>query len=168
MNRLAAILDAEDVKVDVIAETSLRLFAQAAEVCARHPSTGNMPLVSATLVERERLASTCLKHGVAIPHGATEGPQERRRGGDPVARAMPFGGPDDEPTSLFVFLLVPEMATQKDLEILGEIAEMLSDKDVRERLRLEGDAATVYAIIAGWVPRGADGRAAEALTPPRA
>ena len=49
--------------------------------------------------------------------------------------AIAFDAPDDEPVVLLIFLLVPEAATQRHLEILSEIAEMLSDRDLRERLR---------------------------------
>jgi PTS system nitrogen regulatory IIA component len=55
---------------------------------------------------------------------------------------------------LFVFLFVPQIATQSDLEILAEIAEILPDKVVRERLKHDGDADGVYATIAGGRPRG--------------
>jgi len=57
--------------------------------------------------------------------------------------------------ALVVFPFVPEMATQSDLELLAEIAEMLADKAVRERLKQEGDAAFLYATISGWGPRSA-------------
>ena len=52
--------------------------------------------------------------------------------------------------SLLIFLLVPEAATQRHLEILSEIAEMLSDRDLRERLMSEPDAAAVHKLIADW------------------
>ena len=55
-------------------------------------------------------------------------------------------------SSLLIFLLVPEAATQRHLEILSEIAEMLSDRDLRQRLRDEPDAAGVHKLIAGWEP----------------
>jgi len=48
--------------------------------------------------------------------------------------------------SLLIFLLVPEAATQRHLEILSEIAEMLSDRELRERLKTEGDAAKVHEL----------------------
>jgi len=61
-----------------------------------------------------------------------------------------FDSPDDEPVSLLIFLLVPEAATQRHLEILSEIAEMLSDRELRERLMAEPDAAAVHKLIADW------------------
>jgi len=53
---------------------------------------------------------------------------------------------------LLIFLLVPEAATQRHLEILSEIAEMLSDRELRERLKSEEDPAKVHELIANWEP----------------
>jgi len=52
--------------------------------------------------------------------------------------------------SLLIFLLVPEAATQKHLEILSEIAEMLSDAELRQKLLAEAEAGDVHALIANW------------------
>ena len=51
---------------------------------------------------------------------------------------------------LLIFLLVPEAATQKHLEILSEIAELLSDGVLRERIKASTDAAQLHGMIAGW------------------
>jgi PTS system nitrogen regulatory IIA component len=69
-----------------------------------------------------------------------------------VKDAIAFDAPDDEPVGLLIFLLVPEAATQRHLEILSEIAEMLSDRDLRERLKTEDDAAEVHRLISAWEP----------------
>ena len=152
MNRLAAILDVDDVKVDVPAESRLTLFLDAALVLQRHGWAGALTAVTDALTERERLASTCLGHGVAIPHARLKGLKRALAAVIRLREPLTFGGPDDEPVTLFIFLFVPEMATQSDLEILGEIAEMLSDKEVRDRLKHKGDANAVYACIAEWTP----------------
>jgi PTS system nitrogen regulatory IIA component len=69
-----------------------------------------------------------------------------------VHQPIGFDAPDDEPVSLLIFLLVPEAATQRHLEILSEIAEMLSDKDLRERLKTEPEASKVHELISNWEP----------------
>ena len=69
-----------------------------------------------------------------------------------MRQPIPFDAPDDEPVSLLIFLLVPEAATQRHLEILSEIAEMLSDRELRERLKTEADAAAVHKLISDWEP----------------
>jgi PTS system nitrogen regulatory IIA component len=53
---------------------------------------------------------------------------------------------------VLIFLLVPEAATQRHLEILSEIAEMLSDRILRDRLKAEPEAAGVYKLISDWEP----------------
>ena len=53
---------------------------------------------------------------------------------------------------MLIFLLVPEAATQRHLEILSEIAEMLSDRALRERLKTETDAAALHKLISDWEP----------------
>jgi len=69
-----------------------------------------------------------------------------------VQQPIPFDAPDDEPVSLLIFLLVPEAATQRHLEILSEIAEMLSDRELRERLKGDADAPTLHRLISDWAP----------------
>mgnify|MGYP002039123750 FL=1 len=63
-----------------------------------------------------------------------------------------FDAPDEQPVNLLIFLLVPEAATQKHLEILSEIAELLSDSVLREKIRSACDVATLYGLIANWQP----------------
>ena len=69
-----------------------------------------------------------------------------------VQQSIAFDAPDDEPVSLLVFLLVPEAATQRHLDILSEIAEMLSDRGLRERLKAEPTASALHKLIADWEP----------------
>ena len=61
-----------------------------------------------------------------------------------------FDAPDEMPVNLLIFLLVPEAATQKHLEILSEIAELLSDSALRERLKSCTDAVQLHGMIANW------------------
>jgi PTS system nitrogen regulatory IIA component len=89
---------------------------------------------------------------VAIPHGRIKGLKNPLAAVLRVKAPIPFDAPDDEPVALLIFLLVPEAATQRHLEILSEIAEMLSDREFRERLKTDGDAAKVHELIANWVP----------------
>ena len=61
-----------------------------------------------------------------------------------------FDAPDEQPVGLLIFLLVPEAATQKHLEILSEIAELLSDGVLREKIKTSASAADLHGMIAGW------------------
>ena len=63
-----------------------------------------------------------------------------------------FDAPDDQPVTLLIFLLVPETATQKHLEILSEIAELLSDSAQREKLKTAASADELHSLIDRWQP----------------
>jgi PTS system nitrogen regulatory IIA component len=151
MNRLAAILPASNVLVDVDATSKKRVFEQAGllfenlHAIARATVTDN-------LFARERLGSTGLGHGVAIPHGRIKGLKNPLAAVIRMQQPIGFDAPDDEPVSLLIFLLVPEAATQRHLEILSEIAELLSDRALRDKLKTEPEAAKLHELIANWEP----------------
>ncbi len=151
MNRLAAILPVEQVLVGVDATSKKRAFEEAGLLFESLHGLSRA-LVTDSLFARERLGSTGLGHGVAIPHGRIKGLKNPLAAVARVQQPIAFDAPDDEPVSLLIFLLVPEAATQRHLEILSEIAEMLSDRELRERLKTEADAAKVHELISNWEP----------------
>ena len=110
----------------------------------------NRALVTDSLFARERLGSTGLGHGVAIPHGRIKGLKTPMAAVFQLQAPIGFDAPDELPVNLLVFLLVPEAATQKHLEILSEIAELLSDSGLREQLKTCTDAAALHALISTW------------------
>ena len=151
MNRLAAILSVANVVVDVDVTSKKRVFEHAGMLFENHHAIARA-VVTDNLFARERLGSTGLGHGVAIPHGRIKGLKNPLAAVIRVLQPIPFDAPDDAPVNLLIFLLVPEAATQRHLEILSEIAEMLSDRELREQLKQAADAATLHALIAGWAP----------------
>ena len=151
MNRLTAILPAANVLVGIEATSKKRVFEHAGVLFEHHHAIARATITDNRFA-RERLGSTGLGHGVAIPHGRIKGLKNPLAAVMRVAQPIPFDAPDDEPVSLLIFLLVPEAATQRHLEILSEIAEMLSDRDLRERLKLAEDASALHKLIADWAP----------------
>jgi PTS system nitrogen regulatory IIA component len=151
MNRLAAILPASNVLVNVDATSKKRVFEQAGLLFENQHAIARS-IVTDNLFARERLGSTGLGHAVAIPHGRIKGLKNPLAAVVRVQQPIPFDAPDDEPVALLIFLLVPEAATQRHLEILSEIAEMLSDRELRERLKTEPEAAGVHKLISDWEP----------------
>ncbi len=149
MNRLASILPAAQVLVGVDATSKKRAFEEAGLLFENLYGLSRA-LVTDSLFSRERLGSTGLGHGVAIPHGRIKGLKAPMAAVFQLAQAIGFDAPDDHAVSLLIFLLVPEAATQKHLEILSEIAEMLSDAALRQKLAASTDAAGLHALIANW------------------
>lgn len=151
MNRLAAILQPGNVLVNVEASSKKRVFEQAGLLFENHHAIARAT-VTDNLFARERLGSTGLGHGVAIPHGRIKGLKEPLAAVLRVSQPIPFDAPDDESVSLLIFLLVPEAATQRHLEILSDIADLLSDRDMRQRLKTEPEAENVHELIHRWQP----------------
>ncbi len=149
MNRLASILSPSQVLAQVEVTSKKRAFEEAGLLFENLHGLSRA-LVTDSLFSRERLGSTGLGHGVAIPHGRIKGLKAPMSAVFQLANPIGFDAPDDQPVSLMIFLLVPEAATQKHLEILSEIAEMLSDADLREKLTVSTDGASLYALLAGW------------------
>lgn len=149
MNRLAAILPLPQVLVQVDVTSKKRAFEEAGLLFESQHGLSRA-LVTDSLFARERLGSTGLGHGVAIPHGRIRGLKSPMAAVMQLAQPIGFDSPDDEPVGLLIFLLVPEAATQKHLEILSEIAELLSDAALRERLKGTKVQPDLYQLIAGW------------------
>ena len=149
MNRLASILSAAQVLVQVDVSSKKRAFEEAGLLFENLHGLSRA-LVSDSLFSRERLGSTGLGHGVAIPHGRIKGLKSPMAAVFQLAHPIGFEAPDEQPVSLMIFLLVPEAATQKHLEILSEIAEMLSDAELRSKLLSGTDAAQVHQLIVNW------------------
>lgn len=149
MNRLASILSAAQVLVQVDVSSKKRAFEEAGLLFENLHGLSRA-LVTDSLFSRERLGSTGLGHGVAIPHGRIKGLKFPMAAVFQLAHPIGFEAPDELPVSLMIFLLVPEAATQKHLEILSEIAEMLSDAELRSRLAIGTDAAQLHQLISNW------------------
>jgi len=149
MNRLASILPAAQVLVHVDASSKKRAFEEVGLLFENLHGL-NRALVTDSLFARERLGSTGLGHGVAIPHGRIKGLKAPMAAVLQLAQPIGFDAPDEQPVGLLIFLLVPEAATQKHLEILSEIAELLSDSALRAKLNACSNAADMHSLIAGW------------------
>ncbi|MFN9767425.1 MAG: PTS sugar transporter subunit IIA, partial [Pseudomonadota bacterium] len=106
MNRLAAILPVANVLVNVEATSKKRVF-EAAGVLFENEHSIARGTVTDNLFARERLGSTGLGHGVAIPHGRVKGLKNPLAAVVRLQQPIPFDAPDEAPVALLVFLLVP-------------------------------------------------------------
>jgi PTS system nitrogen regulatory IIA component len=151
MNQIARLLPPANVVVNLQVTSKKRLFEQAGLLFENNNGIERSKVFD-SLFARERLGSTGLGQGVAIPHGRIKGLKETVaavvRLSDPIA----FDSPDGQPVSLLVFLLVPEHATEVHLELLSELAELLSDRDIRTSLMTCEDPPQVLRILSTWAP----------------
>ena len=139
MSHLSRLLPPSNVLLDFPASSKKRVFEQAGLIFENQQGIARAKVFD-SLFARERLGSTGLGQGVAIPAFIR------------VAEPIPFDAPDGQPVALMVFLLVPEQATQQHLDILSELAQMLSDKSFRDTLLTASDADAVHAALTTWEP----------------
>ncbi len=149
MNRLAAILPVAHVLVGVEVTSKKRAFEEAGLLFESQHGLSRA-LVADSLFARERLGSTGLGHGVAIPHGRIKGLKSPMAAVFRLDQAIGFDSPDEQPVNLLIFLLVPEASTQKHLEILSEIAELLSDASLRDKLKSSDTSEALHHLVANW------------------
>ena len=149
MNQLSRILPPAQVLAQVEITSKKRAFEEAGLLFENQHGLSRA-LVTDSLFSRERLGSTGLGHAVAIPHGRIKGLKAPLAAVFQLAQPIAFDAPDDQAVKLLIFLLVPEAATQKHLEILSEIAELLGDASLRDQLAQTTDAQMLHKLIAGW------------------
>ncbi|NOZ67250.1 MAG: PTS IIA-like nitrogen regulatory protein PtsN [Alphaproteobacteria bacterium] len=99
------------------------------------------------LLERERLGTTGVGHGVAIPHGKF--PNLDRPYGlfARLDQPVDFESLDDQPVDLIFLLLVPETAGADHLKALAKVSRTLRDKSICEKLRGSEGGGAIYAIL---------------------
>jgi len=151
MNRLASILPVAQVLVGVEATSKKRAFEEAGLLFENLHGLSRA-LVTDSLFARERLGSTGLGHGVAVPHGRIRGLKAPLAAFVRLSEAIPFESPDGEPVRLLIFLLIPDNVTQQHLEILSEIAEMFSDRAFRLSMAEDLDADALHQRLVSWKP----------------
>jgi len=149
MNQIAKLLPPANVMVGLDASSKKRVFEQAGLLFENNHGIARASVYDA-LFAREKLGSTGLGQGIAIPHGRIKGLKEARGAFLRLATPVQFDAADGKPVDMIFVLLVPEAATQKHLEILSEIAEMLSDAQLREKMATCADAATLHGLITHW------------------
>ncbi|RTL52688.1 MAG: PTS IIA-like nitrogen-regulatory protein PtsN [Rhodocyclaceae bacterium] len=149
MNQIANILPVANVVADLEASSKKRAFEQAGLLFENHYGLARATVYDA-LFDREKLGSTGLGQGIAIPHGRIKGLKEARGAFMRLATPVPYEAPDGLPVNLMFILLVPEAATEKHLQLLSELAQMFSDKAFREALLAAADAEALHAVFAQW------------------
>lgn len=101
-----------------------------------------------TLLQRERLGSTGVGHGVAIPHGKLVRLDRLFGLFARLDQPIDFEALDEEPVDLVFVLLAPEGAGADHLKALARIARLLRDQDVAKKLRASRDAQAIYSVLA--------------------
>ena len=118
------------------------LAARAATICGRSERE-----VLEVLMQRERLGSTGIGSGIAIPHGKLARLERLFGVFARLERPIDFGAVDHQPVDLLFLLLAPEAAGADHLKALARIARLLRDTEIAHKLRESRDAEALYAVL---------------------
>ena len=154
MNLIAKLLPLSNVIVDLDVSSKKRVFEHVGLMIENNCSIARSQMFE-SLFARERLGSTGLGQGVAIPHGRIKGLKDAVAALVRLKQPIPFDAPDGQNVSLAIVLLVPDRATDLHLQILSELAQMLSDPAFREALAKAPTAEELHRLITEWQPDAA-------------
>ncbi len=149
MNLISKILDPQRIEVDVPLASRAAVFERVGALFEQHSGLPAKKVVDA-LTQREKLGSTGLGMGIAIPHQRVKGLKETQGAFLRLSQPIDFDAPDGAPVNLFFIMLAPEQANETHLRLLAELAQMFSDRPFRETLCTAPDAASVAAAFENW------------------
>lgn len=149
MNQIASLLPPDNVVPDLDASSKKRVFEQAGILFENHQSVARSTVYDA-LFAREKLGSTGLGQGIAIPHGRIKGLKNPLGAFFRLMAPVQFDAPDGKPVGLIFVLLVPEAANEHHLQLLSELAQMFSDRNFREQLAAAADSVALHELFANW------------------
>ena len=135
MISVADILTPDRISIDVEASSRKRVLENLSSLLAAADKTLSERLVFDSLFARERLGSTGLGSGVAIPHARVPHLASALGAFVRVSGGVEFDAPDGDPVDLIFGLAVPEESTDEHLHILSQLAELFSSGSLRDRLR---------------------------------
>ncbi|MBP7442171.1 MAG: PTS IIA-like nitrogen regulatory protein PtsN [Thauera sp.] len=157
MSLISQLLPLSNVVVDLDASSKKRVFEQAGLLFENNQGIARSTVFD-SLFTRERLGSTGLGQGIAIPHGRIKGLKDAAGAFLRLAAPVQFDAPDGRPVSMLFVLLVPEQANETHLQLLSELAQMFSDRVFREALQNAPDATQIHQMFMTWGADAADQR----------
>ena len=149
MNLISKILLPDNILLDTESTSKKRVFERVGLLFENNLQIARNQVFD-SLFTREKLGSTGLGQGVAIPHGRIAKLRDATAAFVKTSHPIPFDAPDGQPVNLIFVLLVPERATDLHLQILGELAQMFSDQPFRDRLSACEDGACIHRLFYDW------------------
>jgi PTS system nitrogen regulatory IIA component len=149
MSLISKILTPECVLLDSESASKKRVFERVGLLFENTQHIARSQVFD-SLFAREKLGSTGLGQGVAIPHGRVKGLRDAVAAFVKMQNPIPFDAPDGLPVNFIFVLLVPERATDMHLQLLGELAQMFSDQSFRDQLQNSDDPVAIHKMFADW------------------
>jgi nitrogen PTS system EIIA component len=149
MNLISKLLLPDNILLDTESTSKKRVFERVGLLFENNQQIARSQVFD-SLFAREKLGSTGLGQGVAIPHGRIAKLRDATAAFVMTSHPIPFDAPDGQPVNMIFVLLVPERANDLHLQILGELAQIFSDTKFRNRLLACKDTAGIHQLFDDW------------------
>ena len=146
--QISEILSPERIRFDSNGASKKAALETLANLIAKDSPELTQFEVFESLLTRERLGSTGLGHGVAIPHGRINNDNKTLGAFIRMRTPVEYDAVDKQPVDILFALLVPQESTDEHLQILSRLAEKFSDKELLSKLRTEKTADAIYDLLA--------------------
>ncbi len=144
---ISEIVSPERVRRDIEAASKKKALEMLSELVASDPLAPPTTTVFEALLARERLGSTGMGEGIALPHGRLPKLEKAVGGFLRLEHGVDFDAIDQAPVDLIFGLLVPEHYTDEHLQILSSLAERFNDSALRDALREAETDEEVYGLL---------------------
>jgi PTS system nitrogen regulatory IIA component len=146
---ISDLLSPERIRFDVQSSSKKRLLELISEELSRNSDDFSKREIFESLCARERLGSTGLGKGVAIPHGRVKGSKNVEASFIRLKKPLPFDAIDGQPVDLLFCLAVPEDCGEDHLRLLAQVAELFSDSELLQELREADTSGRLLQLLSG-------------------
>lgn len=147
---LKDLVSANSVVCNAEIASKKRALELLADLLAKRSNTEDSFEIFQLLTEREKLGSTSLGHGIALPHTRTNLCNNAIGAFIKLNKGIDFDSPDHKPTDLLFALMVPEQHTEEHLKILAGLASMFSDEKLCHNLRTATTDTELHDTLTHW------------------
>ncbi len=146
------IITPERIACNVSVSSKKRLLELISDSLAKDHSNLNQQDIFESFIAREKLGSTALGHGVALPHGRVKLSEKTIGAFFQLETGIDYDAEDKQPVDLVFAMLVPEESTDEHLELLSQLAEKFSDEEFRNKLHKTDNSEETYNLFRNWLP----------------
>lgn len=147
---LSDILSEKACHAQTLVASKKRALEVISEIGAKQANDLDQSAIYQNLLKRERLGTTAIGHGIAIPHCRIEGLNTPLAILLQLKKSIDFGAIDGEPVDIIAALLVPQESTDEHLKLLAELAELFNKQEIREQIRHSQNDHQLYEMVTSW------------------
>ena len=148
--QLSEVINVNRIRNDVNVLSKKRALEELSNLITQDQTQLNASNIFDSLISRERLGSTGVGYGIAIPHGRIKNCEHITGALIKLDQGVDFDAMDNQPVDILFALIVPEESTDEHLQVLALLASMFNDEDFRQKLRQSNTEEETYQLLTQW------------------